>query len=196
MADLAALRKNLEDRDFHTAQFKTGAEAAAYLDGKINGRTVGLGGSMTVQQIGLDKLLPGHNTVSWHWSGGAKEDATLSEVYISSVNGIAETGEIINIDGTGNRVASTVWGHKELYLLVSVNKVRPTFELALWRARNIASPKNAQRLGRKTPCAAQGDRCYDCKSPERICRALTVLWEKPNGIPYAEVVLIEEELGL
>lgn len=196
MADYAKLRENLEARGFRTAQFKTAQEAAAYLDGKLDGRSIGVGGSMTAQQMGLDKLLPTHNAVHWHWTGGRPEDAAVAEVYISSVNGISETGEIVNIDGTGNRVAATICGHQELYLLVSANKIRPTFELALWRARNIAAPKNAQRLGRKTPCAAKGDHCYDCKSPERICRALAVLWEKPNGIPYAEVLLIEEELGL
>ena len=79
---------------------------------------------------------------------------------------------------------------------VGVNKIAPTFEKALWRARNIAAPKNAQRLGRKTPCAAKGDRCYDCESPDRICRALTVLWARPTAIEYAEVVIVEQELGL
>ena len=75
------------------------------------------------------------------------------------------------------------------------NKLAPDYDGALWRARNIASPKNAQRLNKKTPCAARGDRCYDCRSPERICRALAVLWEKPTGISRAEVVLIDQELG-
>ena len=117
-------------------------------------------------------------------------------MYISSVNGLAETGEIVNIDGTGNRVVGTICGHEALYLLVGVNKIAPDYDQALWRARNIAAPKNAQRLKRKTPCAEKGDRCYNCSSPERICRALTVLWKKPNGIPYAEVILINQELGL
>ena len=196
MPNVEKLRKNLEKRDFHTSCFATDAEAAAYLDGKLDGRTVGLGGTLTAQQMGLDKLLPAHNTVSWHWMGGSSEDAAKAEVYICSVNGVAESGELVNIDGTGNRVASTIYGHKELYLVIGVNKITPDYESALWRARNIASPRNAQRLGRKTPCAVKGDKCYDCDSPERICRALVVLWEKPRGIDYAEVIIVDEELGL
>ena len=71
----------------------------------------------------------------------------------------------------------------------------PDYDAALWRARNVAAPLNARRLGRNTPCA-QGDeiKCYNCKSPERICRALTVLWRVPGGSQY-EVVLVDEELG-
>ena len=196
MADMEKLRKTLEDNGFATSYFETAQEAARYLDGKLDGKTIGIGGSMTAQQMGLDKLLPTHNTVHWHWLGGTAREAAQAQVYISSVNGLAETGEIINIDGTGNRVVGTVWGHEALYLLVGVNKIAPDYDKALWRARNIAAPKNAQRLGRRTPCAEKGDRCYNCSSPERICRALTVLWKKPGGIPYAEVVLINQELGL
>ena len=88
-----------------------------------------------------------------------------------------------------------MFGHEELYLVVGRNKIAPDYDAALWRARNIASPRNAQRLGRKTPCAAKGDRCYNCSSPERICRGLNVLWKKPFGIKRAEVVLIDQELG-
>ena len=196
MADMEKLRKTLEDNGFATSYFETAQEAARYLDGKLDGKTIGIGGSMTAQQMGLDKLLPAHNTVHWHWLGGTAREAAQTQVYISSVNGLAETGEIINIDGTGNRVVGTVWGHEALYLLVGVNKIAPDYDKALWRARNIAAPKNAQRLGRKTPCAEKGDRCYNCSSPERTRRALTVLWKKPGGIPYAEVVLINQELGL
>jgi NAD-dependent dihydropyrimidine dehydrogenase PreA subunit len=78
---------------------------------------------------------------------------------------------------------------------VGRNKIAPSFEEALWRARNIAAPKNAQRLGKKTPCAVNGDRCYDCKSPERICRGMVTLWEPMLG-QGAEVILIDEDHGL
>ena len=67
-------------------------------------------------------------------------------------------------------------------------------EKAIDRARNIASPKNAQRLNRKTPCAVNGDKCYHCQSPERICRNLSVFWEKPTGAAY-EILLINDNLG-
>ena len=81
-----------------------------------------------------------------------------------------------------------------MYLVVGKNKIAPTLEAAIYRARNIAGPLNAKRLKRKTPCALNADRCYDCNSPERICRNLSVLWEKPTGAEY-EIILIDEELG-
>ena len=145
--------------------------------------------------MGLYPKMAGHNQAVWHWDKAGLEQAAVTDVYICSVNGLAETGEIINIDGTGNRVASTLFGHKRVYLVAGKNKIAPDYDAALWRARNIASPKNAQRIGVQTPCAAKGDRCYDCKSPQRICRGLVVLWEKPKSIETMEIILVDEELG-
>ncbi len=195
MTDYTALTKNLEERGFIPKVFATAAEAADYLDREIDGVSVGFGGSMTVQEMGLYPRLAAHNQAVWHWDKAGLEQAAATEVYLCSVNGLAETGEIINIDGTGNRVASTLFGHKRVYLVVGKNKLAPDYDKALWRARNIASPKNAQRLGVQTPCAAKGDKCYDCKSPQRICRGLVVLWEKPRSVERMEVVLVDEELG-
>ncbi len=195
MYDFTKVRRNLEARGFSVSCFATAEEAVDYLDKKLDGRTIGVGGSVTIRDMGLAQRLEGHNQVSWAWTGGTHADAAAAQVYLTSVNGLAETGEIINIDGTGNRVASTIFGHEEVYFIVGRNKLAPDYDGALWRARNIASPKNAQRLARKTPCAVKGDKCYDCSSPERICRALTVLWEAPNGIGRSEVVLIDQDLG-
>lgn len=195
MTDWTKLTKNLEERDFTVRTFATAAEAADYLDREIDGVSVGFGGSMTVQEMGLYPRLAAHNNALWHWDKAGLTEAAVTDVYITSVNGLAETGEIINIDGTGNRVASTLFGHKRVYLVVGKNKIAPDYDQALWRARNIASPKNAQRIGVNTPCAVKGDKCYDCKSPQRICRGLVVLWEKPKAIETMEVILIDEELG-
>ena len=191
------VKKNLEARGFSVRTFATAAEAAAYLNEAIDGKTVGYGGSMTLKDMGLYELLGSHNEVHWHWVNGPEERkaAMRTQVYFSSANGLAETGEIINIDGGGNRVASTLYGHEKVYLVIGRNKLAPTYDEALWRARNIASPKNAQRLGRKTPCAVKGDRCYDCKSPERICRGLVVLWGPMMGME-TEVILVDEDLGM
>lgn len=195
MTDWTKLTKNLEERDFTVRTFATAAEAADYLDREIDGVSVGFGGSMTVQEMGLYPRLAAHNNALWHWDKAGLTEAAVTDVYITSVNGLAETGEIVNIDGTGNRVASTLFGHKKVYLVVGRNKIAPDYDKALWRARNIASPKNAQRIGVQTPCAVKGDKCYDCKSPQRICRGLVVLWEKPKAIETMEVILIDEELG-
>ena len=199
MTDFSRVKQNLEARGFRVSVFATAAEAADYLDSAIDNTSVGFGGSVTLEQMGLYERLERHDRVNWHWrptvdGADARQAAMTAEHYITSVNGLAETGELINIDGTGNRVASTLYGHKKVWFVVGRNKLAPTYEEALWRARNIAAPKNAQRLGRKTPCAVKADHCYDCKSPERICRGLVVLWEAIGSMEM-EVVLVDEALG-
>ena len=196
MADIMKLQENLKKAGYEVTYFETSAEATAYLSDKLAGKTVGMGGSMTVKEMGLFDALNANAQVVSHWNGNSLRDGVLTPVYLSSVNGVAETGELINIDGTGNRVASTIFGHEELYFIFGTNKVEENFEKALWRARNIAAPKNAQRLERKTPCAVKGDKCYDCNSPDRICRALSVHWGPPKGFKRVEVVIINEALGL
>lgn len=191
------VRENLTDRGFRVSVFASGAEAADYLDGCIDGKTVGFGGSITLRDLGLYERLSVHNSVYWHMLSGDLGEcgpASAAQVYLTSVNGLAETGELINIDGIGNRVASGLYGHEKVYFVVGRNKLAGTYDEALWRARNIAAPKNAQRKRMKTPCAAKGDRCYDCKSPDRICRGLSVHWRALTGMEM-EVVLIDEDLG-
>lgn len=199
--DLSIVEKNLRDRGYIVTSFRTASEAAEYLNRQIDHQTVGFGGSVTLQQMGLFETLQSHNTVFWHQrtpegktSKEVRAEASAANIYLSSVNGLAETGEIINIDGTCNRIASIFYGHEKVYLVVGENKIEKDYDRALYRARNVASPLNAKRLGVKTPCAVRGDRCYDCKSPERICRGLSVLWEKPMA-GEIEVILIHEELG-
>jgi len=108
---------------------------------------------------------------------------------------MAETGELVNIDGTGNRVAASLFGHQKVYFVIGTNKIEPTLEKAVWRARNVAAPINAKRFNADTPCAKKGDRCYDCSSPERICNALVIYLKKMNDIEDVEIILIDEELG-
>ena len=183
---------------FHCHRFATGQDAAQWLAAECSGKTVGIGGSMTAKAMKLEELLPRTSTVYWHWLTPGPEtlaNAATAQVYLTSVNALAETGELINIDGRGNRVASTVFGHRRVYFVVGANKIAPDYDAALWRARNIAAPKNAQRLGRKTPCAIKGDRCYDCKSPDRICCGLAVLWTAIMDMEM-EVILVDEDLGL
>lgn len=198
MADIQKLREVLESRGFQTSFFPTAEECRAYLNGALDGRTIGFGGSQTVRDMGLYEELSTHNTCIWHWDkerGVIPRDATDAQVYICSLNGVAESGELVNIDGGGNRVASGLFGHEKVYFIIGVNKIAPDLEGAIWRARNIAAPKNARRLERKTPCAVRADRCYNCKSPERICAAMVIYWEKPAYIPEVEIVIVDQELG-
>ena len=199
--DFTNLQKNLEALGYTVSCFENKAQAREYLCAQIHDKTVGIGGSMTVEEMGLYEKLSGTNSVYWHWRlsdsmtpDDARALARTAEIYISSVNGLAQTGELINIDGYGNRVAETINGHKKVYFIVGNNKIASDYDSALFRARNIAGPLNAKRLNKKTPCAVNADKCYNCKSPDRICRALSVLWECPTGCEY-EVVLVDEKLG-
>lgn len=197
MSNIKTAAENLEKLGYAVKVCATKEEAADYLDAAIDSTSVGIGGSVTAQELDLYDRLGAHNEVHWHWKGGEAERplAQNSKIYITSANGLAETGEIINIDGGGNRVASTLYGHEKVYFVIGRNKLAPTYDEALWRARNIAAPKNAQRLGRKTPCAVKGNRCYNCKSPERICRGLVVLWGPVMSLK-TEIVLVDEDLGM
>ena len=195
------VKKNLEARGYTVSCFETAERAADYLNTQIDNKTVGFGGSVTLKEMGLYEKLSTHNQISWHGripegktDKEMRMEAREADIYISSVNGLAETGEIINIDATGNRVAAIFYGHKKVYLVIGKNKLAEDYDKALWRARNIASPKNAKRLGVNTPCAVNADRCYDCNSPQRICRGLVVLWEKPLTSDI-EILLVNEDLG-
>lgn len=189
--------KNLEKRRFAVKYFDTAAQAADYLESQIQDTCVGLGGCRTADQMGLYQRLSRRNRVYWHWKSSepdVREKANAAKVYISSVNAMTEDGELLNIDGRGNRLAACVWGDKRLYYVVGVNKICPDFASALDRARNVASVANCKRFDFNNPCKID-DRCHDCHTPTRICNALMVHWAPMTGM-YTEVVLIGEELGL
>ena len=192
---------NLEQKGYKVTVCNTKEEASKYIDSTIDGKSIGFGGSVTVAELGLYDKLQTHNEVYSHAKipeGKTKKEiqalANSADVYILSANGLAETGEIVNIDGACNRISSSCYGHKRVIFVIGKNKLAPTYDDALYRARNIAAPKNAQRLGKNTPCAKNADRCYNCNSPDRICRVLSVFWSKPM-LGEFEVVLINEELG-
>ena len=195
MANIDLLRKNLEAKGYATSYFATAKEASDYLNAQLDGTTVAFGGSTTLSEMGLYDSLSTHNTVFWHWKGNAPADAAQAEYYLSSVNGVSETGELINIDGVCNRVSETLFGHKKVFFVIGCNKIAPDYDAALFRARNTAAPLNARRLNKQTPCAVGDEiRCFDCKSPERVCHAMTALWTAPGGAQY-EVVIVDEKLG-
>lgn len=190
---LANLRKN----GFTVTEFATKEAAADYLAESIRGKTVGMGGSMTLGALNVYDRLAAANTVFWHQVTPGDEvsiQADNAQVYITSANAISEEGYILNIDGRGNRVGGTLMKKERVLFVVGENKLSGPFPQALERARNVAAPLNAKRLNKKTPCAVDGA-CHDCASPDRICRALVVLWGKPMWCEEAEVLLIHEDLG-
>ena len=165
----------LRSSGYTATVFETGRDACEYLNAEIDGQTVGIGGSSTIHKIGIYEKLLTHNTVFWHWKQDAdlaRREAMTTDVYLTSVNAIARTGEMISIDGVGNRLSSMLFGHKKIYFVIGRNKLTDTCEQAVWRARNIAAPRRARELNRKTPCAIRCDMCYDCKSTDRICRGM------------------------
>ncbi len=198
--DIEKAVRNLKQHGFQTRYFATKEEAAAALSESLNGTTVGIGGCMTAQQMGLYELLSRNNDVFWHWKDkdriSAQSKAAQAKVYIMSANALSETGEIVNIDGNGNRIASMFYGHERVIFLAGINKLTPDLHSAIERARNVASPLNARRLKRKTPCAlTEPMRCHDCGSEERICSGMAILLEKMGSIPEMDVYLIGEALG-
>ena len=110
--------KNLTNHGFSVRVFKTQQEAVSAISQELSGRTIGFGGSVTLQELGLFEKLSANNTVYWHWKqtpAEACEKAASAQVYMTSANAISETGEIVNIDGTGNRVAAMLYGHEALH---------------------------------------------------------------------------------
>ena len=198
MADLEKTGKNLEGRGFRVHRFASGAEAAEFLVQTLHGTSIGIGGSVTIDTLGVYDRLCGSNEVFWHWKNHApetRERAGKAETYLCSANGVSENGEIVNIDGFGNRVAGTIYGPERVFLVVGKNKIAPDLNGAIDRARNIAAPLNARRLNRHTPCAVGEPRCHDCRSPEKVCGVMTVFFMPPTSIKEFHVILVDETLG-
>ena len=194
--------ENLQKNEFTVSFFETKEAAAEYIDKQIDGKIVGFGDSKTLEALGMYDKLSKHNAVYDPVKAVGDEEfveigkkALMTDVFLLSVNGISETGELVNIDGTGNRVAGSLFGHEKVFFVAGVNKIRPTLQDAIDRARNYAAPMDTMKFGYKTPCAVKGDKCYDCHAPQRICNALTIYMQKMNNMDEMEVVLINETLG-
>jgi L-lactate utilization protein LutB len=165
-------------------------------------KTVGVGGSVTVREIGiLERLKKQGNTLYDHWEQGLGPGDSLRvrksqhscDVYITGANAVTLTGEIVNIDGFCNRIAAMAFGPQEVIIVAGWNKIVKDVPEAISRIKNIAAPMNAKRFGADTPCAKVG-RCVDCDSPQRICRGTLILERKPFATNLS-VMIVQEELG-
>jgi NAD-dependent dihydropyrimidine dehydrogenase PreA subunit len=201
--DIEQVLANLRKNRFEASYFATKEEAAAYLNSKIDGKVVGLGDSQTILALGLYESLSKHNEVhdvahspinAGKTFADYAKTTLLTDIFLCSANAVAATGEVVNMDGTGNRVAASLFGHEKVYYVVGINKICPDLDKAIWRVRNVAAPQNAKRKHKKTPCAIKGDKCYNCMSPERICNGLLIEFKKMSNMDM-EVVIIGEELG-
>ncbi len=196
--DYEIMRTNFESHGFVTEFFNTKEEAVAFFKQELQLRTIGFGGSATLKEIGLYEVLSENNAVVWHNKIPARDVrrlANCASIYITSANAVTQTGELVNIDATGNRVSMMSFGPETCYYVVGKNKITESLQDAYTRCKNVAAPKNAQRLKVKTPCAQKGDKCYNCNSPERICRVTTIIERPPNGMKNI-IVFIDENLGM
>ena len=166
------------------------------------GDTVSFGGSMTISDTGLLSRLKERQDIRLLDRSNAKTPEEIHEIYAGaftadtyfmSTNAITTEGELVNIDGNGNRVSALIWGPKQVIILAGMNKVCSTLEDAYRRVKNIASPPNCVRLNRKTPCAATG-LCGDCYSPDCIC-SQTVITRRSGTPGRIKIILIGETLG-
>ena len=195
--------KNLNRRHMEAFYCPTAEEAVKKVSELIeDGSSVTWGGSMTVRDMGIPDSLRKRGTLEVLDRDlvGSPEEvkamylrAFTSDVYLTSANAISEDGVIVNVDGNGNRVAAITWGPKKVIFVIGMNKVAPTVEAALARARGIASPINAQRFDIDTPCRKDGA-CHNCNSPESICSYVHFLRNSRQQGRHV-VVLVGENLG-
>lgn len=177
----------LRRRGFEAEFAPDGAAAAEIVMKEAEGaKSVGWGGSETIRQIGVRDRLAA--------SGREIRDHQLSmDLFLLSANAVTADGRIVNIDGSGNRVAASVCGPARVVYVIGRNKiVEGGIDDAVARIRRCACPPNARRLGKRTPCAAGV--CTDCDSPDRMCKVTAVFDRRPT-ILSAKVVVVDEDLG-
>ncbi|MDD6627536.1 MAG: lactate utilization protein [Lachnospiraceae bacterium] len=193
---------NLSKRNMEGCYFPTAADCTqAILKEMPEGSVIGWGGSESVKESGLmDAIHNGNYELIDRSSAKTPEESrqlyaktVLADYYLMSTNAITLDGELINIDGNGNRVACLIQGPAHVILVVGMNKVVTDVESGIARVRNMASPANAIRLNRNLACAATGV-CHDCLSPECFCNQLVITRRSMhNG--RIKVYLVGEELG-
>jgi len=167
------------------------------------GARIGLGGSRTLEELGILSLLRDgqYDLLDQYAPGLAREEqlhlrreGTMAPWFLSGVNAISETGELVFIDGMCNRVAGVLYNAEKVLLVSGVNKICPDLDKALWRARNIAAPTNAKRLNTGSPCTEAGI-CNDCTDEHRICNA-TVIVHRQRDPGRIFLLLVDGEYGL
>lgn len=195
--------KNLEKRHFECHYCKTAQEAVKLASELVpSDSTVSFGGSMTLAESGMADILKQRSDITLLDRSKAGSPEEVKEIYHKSLNAdyyfmssnaITVEGELVNIDGTGNRVGALIYGPEHVIILAGMNKVSPSLKEAVSRVKNVASPLNANRLSRNTPCAATG-LCSDCLSPDCIC-SHTVITRKSAPEKRIKIILIGEPLG-
>ncbi|MCP4665592.1 MAG: lactate utilization protein [Deltaproteobacteria bacterium] len=162
----------------------------------------GFGGSDTTRTLGIvEELKTQGKTIYDHWQEGLSSQKDLEirlemgrcDCFFCSANAVSLTGEVVNVDGVGNRTNAMSFGPKKVVIVAGMNKVTHDLESAIRRVKEVAGPMRAKSLGMETPCAETGT-CNDCNVPQRICRITTILHRKPM-MTDVSVILVNENLG-
>jgi hypothetical protein len=179
-------------------------EAIDYIEGVVKPfNSVGFGGSVTnivelkLLEIAekLGKTILNHNApnLTFDEKLNIRRKELTADIFITSTNAITLDGKLVNVDGTGNRVAAMIFGPKKVLVVSGINKVVENIDEALRRIKFISAPMNAKRVNAKTPCVTTGQ-CMDCNSNDRICNVITIIEKKPT-LTDIEIVIIGENLG-
>lgn len=197
------LVKNLKNRHFDAWYCETKEDALAKaLELIPEGSVVGWGGALTCQQIGLmDVMRSGSyraidrdKCTTLEERDNAYKDCFRADVFLTGANALSLDGQMVNIDGTGNRLAAICYGPGTILVVAGMNKVEDTLEAAMTRARTVAAPMNKQRFPNQTPCEVSGS-CADCKAEGCICNQILVTRHcRPAG--RIKFILVGEDLGL
>lgn len=195
--------QSLKKHGFDAHFFKDSESAKRFILDLISGyESFGFGGSHTVRSLGLvHELESMGKTIYDHWVEGLDKKRDLDirlkqgrcDCFFTSANAISMTGEIVCVDGIGNRVNAMTFGPKKVIIVAGINKITLDLQSAIKRVRDVAGPMRAKSLNMETPCAETG-LCSDCNSPQRICRITVILHRKPM-LTDVSVILINENLG-
>ena len=199
--------KNLERRAFEAYYCPTKEEALdkalSFIDKE---QCVSWGGGMTLEEMGLLNVLrtQGYNVIDRDTAKSPEErmgllrKALTCDTFFMSTNAMSEDGVMVNIDGTGNRVAAMVFGPKHVVVIAGINKIVKSYEDAVARARNYAAPINVQRFANFNPPCKNNGHCYDCVAPDSICNF--ILTTRKGSLMNAKearikVIIVGENLG-
>lgn len=198
------INKTIESLKKNNIEAKYFEDTQSLMDGLLNAISsedvVGIGGSITIQELGIaEKLINRGNKVEWHWLEKTPEGRREStkkqgraDVYLTSTNALTQKGQLVNVDGTGNRVAAMIFGPKKVIIVCGVNKIVENLDEAMERVKK-AAVLNAKRLNRATPCTKTGE-CMDCSSPQRICNVTTIIDKRPSETEMM-VMIVNRDLG-
>ena len=195
--------ENLKKHGFDAHFVATAEDARELILKMVSGyESFGFAGSDTTRALGvMEELKSKGKTIYDHWQENLSKEEDLDirlkqgrcDCFFCSANAVSLTGEVVNVDGVGNRTNAMTFGPKKVVIIAGMNKVALDLESAIQRVRDIAGPMRAKSLGVDTPCAETG-LCSDCNAPQRICRITAILHRRPM-LTDITVILVNQSLG-